>query len=277
MTVQRLLVFTDLDGTLLDHNTYQWQAAAPALNRLAQANIPVIFNSSKTQAELQALRHELANPHPFIVENGGAVCVPEGYFVPFTGSEEPNAVHLVCFGRHYTELVEILSQLRAQHGWQFRSFHDLSEESVAALTGLTVARATQAKQRVCSEPLLWEDEASAFAAFQAALAAHNLRLVQGGRFFHVLDQFDKAEAIQWLIQQYQQAYPDHTLFTIGLGDGPNDQRMLEQVDIAVVIKAHHHNTVTLNSNNEIIYTEAYGPEGWQAAINMLLDRLGYHS
>jgi predicted mannosyl-3-phosphoglycerate phosphatase (HAD superfamily) len=50
--------------------------------------------------------------------------------------------------------------------------------------------------------------------------------------------------------------------------------MLEQVDIAVVVKAHHDNALILHSDNEVIHTEAYGPAGWQTAINMLLDRLG---
>lgn len=30
-----LLVFTDLDGTLLDHESYDWSPARPALNRLS--------------------------------------------------------------------------------------------------------------------------------------------------------------------------------------------------------------------------------------------------
>ncbi|MEM7522055.1 MAG: mannosyl-3-phosphoglycerate phosphatase, partial [Pseudomonadota bacterium] len=38
-----LCVFTDLDGTLLDHETYHWTAAAPALAALAAVNAPVIL------------------------------------------------------------------------------------------------------------------------------------------------------------------------------------------------------------------------------------------
>lgn len=64
MTRPRLLIMTDLDGTLLDHESYHWEAARPALQRLAAANIPVIINSSKTAAEIRELRGRLNNNWP---------------------------------------------------------------------------------------------------------------------------------------------------------------------------------------------------------------------
>jgi len=78
----RTLVFTDLDGTLLDHDTYSWAAAAPALEELQRREIPLIFCTSKTDAEVQALRRAMGNSHPFIVENGGAIVIPPGFFRP---------------------------------------------------------------------------------------------------------------------------------------------------------------------------------------------------
>ena len=55
----RLLVFTDLDGSLLDHHTYRWDAAADALRLLQEADIPVILASSKTRAEMLPLQSAL--------------------------------------------------------------------------------------------------------------------------------------------------------------------------------------------------------------------------
>ncbi len=59
-----VLVFTDLDATLLDHNDYSFEAARPALSRLRELDIPVIPNTSKTLAELETLTEALGNPHP---------------------------------------------------------------------------------------------------------------------------------------------------------------------------------------------------------------------
>lgn len=63
-------VFTDLDGTLLDHETYSWEAARPALERLELSGIPWILVTSKTRAEVELWRKQLGNRHPFIIENG---------------------------------------------------------------------------------------------------------------------------------------------------------------------------------------------------------------
>ena len=44
-----LLVFTDLDGTLLDHHSYSHAAALPGLERLRGLEVPVIPVTSKTR------------------------------------------------------------------------------------------------------------------------------------------------------------------------------------------------------------------------------------
>jgi len=75
------LVFTDLDGTLLDDG-YQWEAARPALELLRAREIPVVLCTSKTRAEVLPLREDLGLRDPFIAENGGAAYIPRNYF-PF--------------------------------------------------------------------------------------------------------------------------------------------------------------------------------------------------
>ncbi len=70
MTERHTVVFTDLDGTLLDHNDYSFSAAEPALERLQQLAVPWVLNTSKTRAELMSLKQRLNNPWPLIVEVG---------------------------------------------------------------------------------------------------------------------------------------------------------------------------------------------------------------
>ena len=70
-------MFSDLDGSLLDHYSYSFDAALPAVNALEELDIPLILVSSKTRAEILAVREQLANRHPFIVENGADVFVPQ--------------------------------------------------------------------------------------------------------------------------------------------------------------------------------------------------------
>lgn len=75
---QPLLVFSDLDGTLLDSHSYDWQPAAPWLSRLHEANIPVILCSSKTSAEMLYLQKMLGlQGLPLIAENGAVIQLAE--------------------------------------------------------------------------------------------------------------------------------------------------------------------------------------------------------
>src|SRR6185295_12866478 len=85
------VVVTDLDGTLLDQDTYDWEPARSALERLRALGIPLVFCTTKTRAEVEHWRTITGNAHPFIVENGGAMYIPLGYFpfsVPFARQSE---------------------------------------------------------------------------------------------------------------------------------------------------------------------------------------------
>lgn len=48
------LVITDMDGCLLNHNDYHYDAVLPTLKQLNNDAIPVILNTSKTRFELES-------------------------------------------------------------------------------------------------------------------------------------------------------------------------------------------------------------------------------
>ncbi|MEP4464722.1 HAD-IIB family hydrolase, partial [Marinobacter alexandrii] len=231
MTKPKLLIISDLDGTLLNHENYRWDDAAPALKRLDQSGIPLILNSSKTAPEIRKVRQELGNGAPFIVENGAAVVIPADTF----GNGEEQVVN---FGASRADVLKVLTAQR-QAGARFRGFEDMSATELAALTGLDVASAEMAKDRLGTEPLLWEGSEDELAGFQTALMAENLRLVQGGRFFHAMGVFDKADGAHFLLGKYREHYGEQPVIAIALGDSPNDQQMLESADIPVVIRGVH--------------------------------------
>ena len=72
-----LVVNTDLDATLLDHDTYSWQPAREALEELRNRKIPLILNSSKTLPEMLNLSDELNLNHPIVCENGSFIAIPQ--------------------------------------------------------------------------------------------------------------------------------------------------------------------------------------------------------
>ena len=69
-----LLIYSDLDGTLLDIHTYDWQPAAGWLERLQDNQIPIVLCSSKTAAEMLEIQSDLGlDGLPFIAENGAVI------------------------------------------------------------------------------------------------------------------------------------------------------------------------------------------------------------
>ena len=77
---KRRIVFTDLDGTLLDHYTYQTDAAKETIVTLKFNNVDIVPNSSKTEQEILLIREQLTLESPFITENGAAVYITINYF-----------------------------------------------------------------------------------------------------------------------------------------------------------------------------------------------------
>ncbi|MEO1591919.1 MAG: HAD-IIB family hydrolase [Cyanobacteria bacterium J06632_22] len=260
---RRLLVATDLDATLLDHQTYSYEAALPALKQLKTLACPVIFNSSKTEAEQIRLRTEIGLQAPFIVENGAAVVIPAGQL-------GRTAAETQVFGPSYDALTTQVAKIRQTGGYRFRGFTDMSIADVAELTGLSEAAAAAAKQRRGSEPLYWEDTEPAFEAFRAAVAQLGLQTTQGGRFRHVMAQADKGTALDWLVQQYRQHYPNIDWCVVALGDSPNDLPMLQTADIGVHVPNPHRQPFELTAIKRLVVAPAPGPSGWAAAIAEIL-------
>jgi len=100
-----LIVFTDLDGTLLRHEDYDWSPASAAIAELKRRNVPLVIATSKTRAEIEYLRERIGNQDPFISENGGALYIPLGSTPRPIGLAVPKAGYMcVRFGANYARL-----------------------------------------------------------------------------------------------------------------------------------------------------------------------------
>lgn len=262
------LIFTDLDGTLLDHDDYSFSEAKPALAKIRQLRIPLIINSSKTYAEIDNIREKLHQDGAFIVENGAAIFFPAGLFPKY---DEP--INKVILGCPLSDILAVIHPLRERFGFSFKGFSDFSVEDVMAETALPRLQAEQAKQRLASEPLKWLDSEENLAHFSQLLKSYGLQVVKGGRFYHVMGSNDKAEAMAWLLNEYQKRQSEKVL-TIALGDSRNDQKMLEQVDYAGVIRKASGTYMTLSeSQQNVIYSQRPAPSGWREVIEKLFTQL----
>lgn len=275
---QRLLVFTDLDGTLLDYRSYSFRPALAALRAIKKRNIPLVICSSKTRAEIEVYQKKLRNRHPFIAENGGTVYIPRTYFKKSNPALKKRGKYLVQeLGTPYRLLRKKLLQLVNTFRLEIKGFGDMSVKEVQRTCGLSLKQATLAKKREYDEPFyfLTPPKERTLIEIQQKLAKAGLKLAKGGRFFHLIGANDKGKAVKLLKGMYVRESRGDKWRSIGLGDGLNDLPMLLEVDIPVLIKAHsgRYEKKVLQKLKRPILPKGIGPKGWNEAILNILGEM----
>lgn len=270
------LIFTDLDGTLIDHDSYSGAAARPALAAAATAGVPVIACSSKTFAEMSMLVQALELPSaPLVVENGSAIWFPASW--PFTpdgtvsaSTEDGRPGSVLRLGLTAETLRGRLDELALETGTTLRGFSTMTDVEVAHRTGLPEATAARARRREYSEPFVCLDGHADLDALNAAASRFGARVTRGGRFFHLVGDVDKGRAVT----RIRAAIPRQT-DALGLGDAPNDAWLLGAVDTAVVVPQPGGPNKSLIAAVPSARTAPHiGPAGWNVAV---LEWLGHAS
>ncbi|HXZ30632.1 MAG TPA: HAD hydrolase family protein, partial [Dehalococcoidia bacterium] len=192
----RQIVFTDLDGTLLDSRTYSYRKSLAAINQLKEKDIPIIFCSAKTRAEQQIYRRELGLFHPFIVENGGAIFIPRAYFpFPFDYHRTVDDLLTIELAIPHSRVRKLLAKIGKENDFRFRGFRNMSAAEVAEITGLSLESARLAKQREYDEPVEFDSSAKDVTEFLSKLREAGLDWSYGGRLYHVMGGGGKGKAV----------------------------------------------------------------------------------
>lgn len=254
----RHLLFSDVDGTMLDVDTYRWDEALPGIECARRHGVPIIFNTSKTEQETRQLGETLEIDAPFAIENGGAVYVPPGTF------DDDEKEGLIPFGAPYPVIRATLDELSAS--FRFRGISDMSGEEVEEACGLPSGAVAAARERRFSEPLVWRDEPKRLDKFAESLQPHGLTLKRGDRFVHVMGATDKRVALEYLVPRYRRQHPEAV--SVALGNGPNDLDMMAAADIAVVINNPGGRNIQYPGAR---VPEGTGPAAWSRAVQSLLE------
>ena len=256
MLKEKTIIFTDLDGTLLDHTTYSFEAAIPMLDFIKRHTIPLVIVTSKTKDEVLRIQKLLDVKAPFIVENGAGVFIPskENYkMIPMGFDYE---YIRACFIK-YAKSVPIVG------------FFDMTDEEVANYTNLSIENATNAKKRTFTEPFILNDK-SRLDELRKMANMDDLDIVQGGRFYHLITKGqDKANAMKFLIGEYEKN-SDDKFKTIALGDSANDLSMLENVDTPMLIP-HPDGTFIECTIENLVKAPFPGPKGWNFVLKEYFD------
>jgi len=258
------IVFTDLDGTLLDSKTYSYEESVAAINRLKESGIPIIFCSAKTRAEQEVYRRELALLHPFIVENGGAIFIPRAYFpFQFDYHKRVDELLVIELAIPRSRVRKLLTEIGKRDDFRFTGFTDMRAAKVAEITGLNLESAKLAQQREYDEPVEFDSSGKDVSEFLAKLGEAGLNWSYGGRLHHVMGGGDKGKAVEVLTGLYRRMWGE--IRTIGLGNGLNDLPFLLQVDVPILVQKRDHSWEDMNLPR-LRRVQGVGPEGWSRAI-----------
>ncbi|MDZ4164461.1 MAG: HAD-IIB family hydrolase [Smithellaceae bacterium] len=259
------IIFTDLDGSLLDARSYSFDQALPVLTLLRENDIPLILCSSKTRREIELYRERLRNIAPFVSENGGGIFIPEGYFALETSGESVDHYRVISQGTSYVVLRKAFVALREKLGAAVRGFGDMSVAEISQLTGLSQEEAACAKMREFDEPFVFNGDPDE--EFLGAIKRAGFYWTTG-RLHHIMGRNDKGQAVNILIKLYEKKYG--RLVTMGLGDSLNDLPMLQAVDQPVLIRREDGSFDGLVDFPGLVKTSGTGPAGWGEAVSRFL-------
>ncbi|NIJ44028.1 mannosyl-3-phosphoglycerate phosphatase [Wenyingzhuangia heitensis] len=259
----KTVIFTDLDGTFLNHDDYSFEASSEALACIFKKEIPLIFTTSKTKIEVELLQQKVAIKEPFIVENGAALFIPKNYkgfdFSFLTAFED---YYVLQLGVAYSQVLKFYNACKKQFG--MLGFSDMTDDEVVKYTGLPLESAKLSKIRDFTEPFVLKEEA-ALDILEKLASENELKITKGGRFYHLIGKNqDKGKAVEKCAEIFEKIYKEKVK-SIGLGDGQNDVPLLNSVDVPIAIQNHKGEYISL-TNSDLQKSSFKGAKGWNEMV-----------
>jgi mannosyl-3-phosphoglycerate phosphatase len=258
-----VLVFTDLDGTLLDSRTYSYAASLRGIELLRSRGAELVLVSSKTLPEMEELHQSFALASPMIFENGGGIAYPRRraggaarYRVELTGlSAEELAVRLKSF----EELI----------GRPTRTILQMSLRELSELTGLDGTSAWRARMRRASLPFIIPSgesiEPERMERIEKKARREGLFFTRGDRFFHLSSRrANKGAAVKRVAAFYRKSSGRASIATLGIGDSENDIPMLRAVRHPYLVRREGGGFV--KTGFQCTVTRGIGPAGFTEAM-----------
>lgn len=264
--MSKTILFSDLDGTFLDHQSYA--PARDAWKMLEASDVPLVFCSSKTFAEQTALQYELGMRRPFIFENGSAIALPRGYFPADFYSPQRTAGDwdlLVLSHAGREELFSLMTDYPELTGFSHADDHRLAEA-----TGLKNEALARACDRWFTETLLSPNDDAGLAPLRGRFLQEGWMFSRGGRFFTLQSAAaDKGKALKRLLQLFQQQWPASELRVVAVGDSLNDAPMLAAAGLPFLLQSYGGNWVDMDIPG-LVRVAANGPAGFSEVVRRIL-------
>ncbi len=269
----KVVIITDLDGSLLHPENYSFDEAIPTLNLIKENNIPLVISSSKTKTEIESYRERLDNKHPFVAENGGGIFIPKNYFdFKIDGSQKDNYI-VITIGTPYLKIREIFNELKLKLKLKLDAtgFGDMTVDEISKVTGMTIRESKLSKDRDFDEPFVFNGTEHKKETLLKAIEERGYCWTEGS-FLHILGNHDKGKAVRTIMGFYEKKFEN--IVSIGIGDSLNDVSLLKEVDYPILIpKKNGSYVVSDNQIPNVIKADKFGSAGWNDSVIETLRRI----
>ena len=259
-----ILIFTDLDGTLLNRDNFKFESTKPFLKELKKKDIIIIPNSSKTEDEIIEFNNEADFQFPFVSENGSII-----HNLNFLNHEFPDKITLA---RNIHEIQKIFDKnIHQDLKSKCKVISSLTVSEQTQIFGLPENKLKQVFNRSCSIPILFEGNNEEKLSLKNLLLKIGLDYIEGGRVLNLGDRINKADAVKKIIQMLENKFKCKPKI-IAVGDNHNDLEMLQNSDIPCLVKNDKFLKKNLQIKNLIISKQA-APEGWVEIVKLALEKI----
>ncbi len=268
-----LLIFTDIDGTLISNDTFFEGKNIKIAETLREYNHMLIYNSSKTFAEIIHMQKKFKTSFPFICETGGGIYHKNLFN---EASDKLREGYSIMYESKKIEMFKEIIREEVEKNFKndLDIFEDLCLDEKSQLSGLKGNDLHLASKRDFSILISWKSDDIRYSKFKSVLHGHGLKLIKGGRFCHICTSHDKGQAITFFLDQIKSSEMYNKIITIGIGDSTNDLEMLNNVDYACVVKSKNNRGLMEKiDNNKVLLSTNHAPEGWAECIHNIFSQI----
>ena len=266
----QILIFTDLDGSLLNHNNFEFREIKNFILNCIKNGIKIIPNTSKTKSEIEVFLDQLGQNLPFVVENGAAI-----HNLDLVHRKLRFKNNSLVFSRSVNEILELFEKRIPVELKKRCSFlKDMSSIEQMKIHGLNKKYLPFALNREYSMPLVFDGSKELVNKFTVLLEKIGMKLHEGGRIYNICDDCSKGKAMTTLIEKLKNDF-NFKSYTIVIGDSPNDISMLNVSDQPCIIPLPNRNNLCHLKDQNIIRATQSAPQGWEEVVRASLKKINF--
>ena len=266
----QILIFTDLDGSLLNHNNFEFREIKNFILNCIKNGIKIIPNTSKTKSEIEVFLDQLGQNLPFVVENGAAI-----HNLDLVHRKFKFKNNSLVFSRSVNEILELFEKRIPIELKKRCSFlKDMSSIEQMKILGLNKKYLPFALNREYSMPLVFDGSKELVNKFTVLLKKIGMKLHEGGRIYNICDDCSKGKAMTTLIEKLKNEFNTNS-HTIVIGDSPNDISMLNVSDQPCIIPLPNKKNLCHLKDKKIIRATQTAPQGWEEVVRASLKKINF--